>query len=1134
MKIRKLIIHNIASIEDAVIDLDKSPLADSEVYLISGQTGAGKTTILDAIALALFGNTPRLAFSQMNSAVNEIEMQLSIKSPEQLLRRNTGEGFVTLTFDANDNTAYESTWYLARAHKRHDRKLQKVQMTLRNLNTGKEINRKKDVLNEIQNLIGLDFTQFCRTTMLAQGEFSKFLNSSDNEKAIILEKITGLSEYAEIGAAIYRLYTENKNIYLQAKQSLETITLLSDAEKEELEQKIAETEERRSLLKEKEKGTQTKKDWLIERENLAEALKKADENYERSVVLANSPDVITSVKLIDDWNVTSEVRTSMAEMANAEKRVAEASLRLEKTKEEYVFLLSSAFRLNDRIKSDEERLGKIQNSLSQYDPYKSVLAQSEKISLMLDDLFNERKTRTNCLKEIEENEKLLSDNLHPFAEKVKKEGTEIITKRKSLEEDIVKMENSKEFTSLAALEQQLKGLSDELSSLALCAQIYELIETTAKEIHTVASRLDDEKTKLISLKKEEEKCKDLCDSLQQEVDKAQAVYDGQKDTLDNFARQMRARLHPGDNCPVCRQIIKDIFDSEDDLRKLIEGYKKNLVEARNALKSAQEKKTLAVSAVKTSIGLISVDQDTLKAKEKVLESRKDKLKELSKPFGLESLAENGDSKIVREIEIREKTKRTVEDSIAIARKVADEIKERQKDIRKCSEILEKTLEQQRISTQKISITEEKIRNLKDRNLKSENKITGLEETLKGIIEGDWSIDWMTSPKEFIEILLKFKNEHDALSSQFESLVKNLDQSHKSASDLKNIIYTIKELMPQWGEPDFSEVRLPENFDALKESNRIIAEITSACDALVAAEKEIKEKQRDIDTFLSENDSINSDRLLYLSSVKPEDVKLKRELIDNVRSQESAAKAVKAQVAQSLNQHLQRKPEMEDSDTIESLGNELAEMELKIEEYLKEISSFGQILRSDKENREKSGKLYEDAEKKRIIAERWERLNRHLGDSTGSTFRKIAQSHVLQSLVMGANRYLSTLSGRYTLFVNPGEFTIMIEDSYQGYAKRSVATLSGGETFLVSLSLALALSEIGHRLAVDTLFIDEGFGSLSGEPLRNAIDTLRLLHTKLGRHVGIISHIEELKERIPVQIRVEQRPQSGVSTVTIIP
>ena len=162
------------------------------------------------------------------------------------------------------------------------------------------------------------------------------------------------------------------------------------------------------------------------------------------------------------------------------------------------------------------------------------------------------------------------------------------------------------------------------------------------------------------------------------------------------------------------------------------------------------------------------------------------------------------------------------------------------------------------------------------------------------------------------------------------------------------------------------------------------------------------------------------------------------------------------------------------------------------------------------------------------------MNQYIGDSTGSKFRKIAQSYVLSSLIRSANGYMKTLTDRYTLKVILGTFVILIEDAYQGYASRAASTISGGESFLVSLSLALALSDIGQRLAVDTLFIDEGFGTLSGEPLQNAVNTLRTLHSKAGRHVGIISHVEELKEQIPVQIQVNQEGNESSSKVVIVP
>jgi exonuclease SbcC len=117
---------------------------------------------------------------------------------------------------------------------------------------------------------------------------------------------------------------------------------------------------------------------------------------------------------------------------------------------------------------------------------------------------------------------------------------------------------------------------------------------------------------------------------------------------------------------------------------------------------------------------------------------------------------------------------------------------------------------------------------------------------------------------------------------------------------------------------------------------------------------------------------------------------------------------------------------------------------------------------------------------------------------------------------------------------PGQdLIILVEDAYQGGVMRPASTISGGESFLVSLALALALSEIGQSLKVETLFIDEGFGTLSGEPLLNAIKTLESLRDSNNRQVCAISHREEVKERIPVQIQVNRNAQSSSSTIEIV-
>ena len=141
MKLQKLIIHNIASIEDAVIDFEAQPLAGSEVFLITGKTGSGKSTILDAICLALFADTPRLENTQMQGKTKDVDSKLELDDTRQLMRRNTGEAHVSLTFIGSNGVHYEALWKVWRSRNKPTGNLQGKSWSLKNLDTGYTIDK---------------------------------------------------------------------------------------------------------------------------------------------------------------------------------------------------------------------------------------------------------------------------------------------------------------------------------------------------------------------------------------------------------------------------------------------------------------------------------------------------------------------------------------------------------------------------------------------------------------------------------------------------------------------------------------------------------------------------------------------------------------------------------------------------------------------------------------------------------------------------------------------------------------------------------------------------------------------------------------------------------------------------------
>jgi exonuclease SbcC len=165
--------------------------------------------------------------------------------------------------------------------------------------------------------------------------------------------------------------------------------------------------------------------------------------------------------------------------------------------------------------------------------------------------------------------------------------------------------------------------------------------------------------------------------------------------------------------------------------------------------------------------------------------------------------------------------------------------------------------------------------------------------------------------------------------------------------------------------------------------------------------------------------------------------------------------------------------------------------------------------------------------------KWDILNKMIGDATGNKFRNYAQQLTLRHLIIYANKRISQLSGRYLLqFPESEQDDLTIIDKDMGNAERVVKTLSGGETFLISLSLALALSDLASKnVKINSLFIDEGFGSLDRETLDTTLNTLELLQSRSNKTIGIISHVEALKERVNTQIEVERNGQ-GYSRLII--
>ncbi|MBJ8923570.1 MULTISPECIES: exonuclease subunit SbcC [Citrobacter] len=278
-------------------------------------------------------------------------------------------------------------------------------------------------------------------------------------------------------------------------------------------------------------------------------------------------------------------------------------------------------------------------------------------------------------------------------------------------------------------------------------------------------------------------------------------------------------------------------------------------------------------------------------------------------------------------------------------------------------------------------------------------------------------------------------------------------------------------------------------------------------------------------------SVFDDRDTFLAALLDEEAfNHLEQLKQSLEGQLQQAQTLVNQAQQALAAHQQQQPtEVDLTLTAQHLHDALAQLTQQLRDNTTRQGEIRQQLRQDAENRQQQQTLMQEIEKASLLVEDWGYLNALIGSKEGDKFRKFAQGLTLDNLVWLANNQLTRLHGRYLLQRKASEaLELEVVDTWQADAVRDTRTLSGGESFLVSLALALALSDlVSHKTRIDSLFLDEGFGTLDSETLDTALDALDALNAT-GKTIGVISHVEAMKERIPVQIKVKKINGLGYS------
>ncbi len=1134
MKIKRLIIHNIASYQDAEIDFEKLPLSTADVFLISGETGSGKSTILDAICLALYGKTPRIEESDTSFVYNKHE-DMTLTDPRRLLRRTTSEGYVRLYFEASgmDFCAY---WGVKRAYGKPDGALQNREWNVENITKKRFITLEREIKKLIGELVGIDYDQFCRTTMLSQGEFDKFLKSPEPKKAEILQKITRNNTYELIGKKIYAVTSEHKNNYLKLKEKLELTKVLSDEEIAQLNQQTAEIAAQIELINKQANDQTATRTWLETRDANAKKVAELTEALSAAVAETETEHFRVANTDIAQYNFTGDARLAHRQRDEQRRAIATANSAKEQLSSKYAALLADVALLDKSVETVKQSLDKANSELAAQADRKPVYDVAGEICTSLRSASVAEKTAGSYKKRGEELNKNVDDIQNKLTT-LQTQHTLASTALDELHKELKRAQEEVDSFNVTSLRTQRDDLQQLLGNIDKAVSEIKLHESNQKAYDDLAQTIAAAEKKKTELADNLAKLQAVTATKKEVLDKAEVLRDKQRAAAGESAAVLRRNLHVGDECPVCGQTIKDMLPIADVLEQL-------LAAADDAYKQANSEFMQANADVQRCLSEIDLT-DKLIADNKL---QQPKLKQVAEQ-SLASVSEaccacnvkfNGVDKSVSQLVM---LKVTVNNDFKKVCEQIKQIEDQQSAINKQRELFDNTKKScdelaENLNAMRLRLADVKSQaeqaialakqGLENASASRKTALAQLGTTLT------WDNNPTTATAKFIKELTDKKAAYDKLVDSITALKSELQHKTMLADAAHKAVARVKESVVEWGDiQPTSALNVPDVAEAL---NAVSADVKSAADSIVAATAKLADSQNLLTDFLNAHPEISAERLDYLASLSDADVQSLRKTVDEINNLVATRTGALKQAEESQATHLLNQPEAiykEPEITIAQLNERIADFNAKRDELTQRSGAIAERLKLNDAENEKRRADQDACDKAEKIYNNWKPLDDLFGDKEGKKFRTIALSYVLNSLIRSANEYMRRLTDRYRLLVHPGTFIILVEDAYQGYSTRPSNTISGGETFLVSLALALALSDLGKVSGIDILFIDEGFGSLSGEPLQKAIETLRILHSS-NRRVGIISHVAELRERIPVQIQVSQSDRSAASTVTVVP
>lgn len=1212
MQILKLSFENINSLKGAwTIDF-QAPDFRSGIFAIVGPTGSGKTTILDAICLALYGHTPRIGSITQNA--NEV-MNRDCDSCRSSLEFQTLSGRYRATWSQKKQKNFDKTG-----------KYGQVVSTMEKfedgcwipITDGSKVTSKKQ---EVQKIIGLSFDQFKRSVMLSQGGFAAFLKSKPNEKAQTLEQITGTQIYSLLSTKVYDLAEEQKKLFEDKQREVELSPVLDDAVVLTKQEQLKGITEEAKVLETQISKIEKESRWISETAELRnqflrvkaelERLKENRNEFfrkENVVRLAEHAQNILPIfnTLIDKQSLRED---SIKEKSAAENELVNATKSLKE--KDFNFKAAEEALNNENLQKPKKLalFSQIEFLDAEISPLikSSRLAQEEKIKLENEtadckDHLNKAKEDIRKLEEDREKRDLerKEDIKGAFLYQRKDELRDCKITAETLSAALADAEGKADKAS-----ETVKSQEKEAEALRIrkekIASVIEADKVLLKEAEKRLSEILDGKTldeltqeqlsfseQIPLLEAVKSALKAVCDQ-KEEIVRQEDVMQRDSAELDNWSSKkegyekeiqsltsrqeelealvqideltkVRAELKEGEPCPVCgslehpfaanlppevataKERLAVVKEESTDLQKnqkeadrkidvlkdRILVSEKRLKELRKNLDLAEEELTLkcgragltregvteeaaAVLITKKESLLIDIKKRIAKARdaESKAAAAKEKIagttEELHRAEMVFSNAqtkfESAKSLLAQAQTGREKARTELEQ---FWRKTAKEYGSVITD----GELFAHNPELFKRWIAKAAKYEELLESCRE----IENSLAIKKGTLPGLVESVERLEKSSREKSDqaaeLQTELKTKQlqrdklfgtklveiERKAYERLLSQLAEAKDQAYENLSKARSVQAAAEQ-----------RLKTAEQRSAEAEKNLLSAK-TEWTDAL---KKEKFESEEDWRRARLDSEAINA---------------LHKEITDYKAQSRSAAdrfSEADKKLAEKESQKLTDK-------SLEVLEAEKREASAEKEKLLEQKGELQKELKTDEEARIKRAGIEDELKKLKHQVAVWDRLNTLVGSSSGDKYRRYVQSLVLLTLLKNANVELTKLHSRYRLVKGGGDMEIKVIDSDLADQERPTDNLSGGETFIVSLALALGLAQMAsNNVRIDSLFLDEGFGTLDDDSLEKALNALSSLNAQ-GKTVGLISHVDQIKERIPSKIVVKRSAQPGVS------